>query len=178
MTEIVKKIKPGFLTLTLMVFFASLLRLIPHPPNFTPIAAVALFGGAYFSKKQYAFLVPISAMFLTDAIIGFHSLSWLVYLCFALIVGIGILLLKQISFNRVLIAALLSSISFFIITNFGVWLGSKFYPQNINGLIQCYVAAIPFFSYNVLGDLLYSGLLFSVYELIKIYNPIPVVSKT
>lgn len=172
MLEFTKQIKPNFLLVTIMIFMAALIRLIPHPPNFTPIAAVALFGGAYFKKKSYAFLIPISAMFLTDAIIGFHSLSWLVYLSFALIVLIGILLLKKVSVKNVIFAALLSSVSFYLITNFGVWLGSPVYPQNFVGLIECYVAAIPFFSYNVLGDLVYSGLLFGIYELIKSSNPI------
>lgn len=177
MTELVKQIKPNFLLVSFMILVAAFIRLIPHPPNFTPIAAIALFGGAYFNKKYLAFIIPILAMFLTDAIIGFHSLSWLVYLSFALIVMIGIFMLRKVSVKNVIFAALLSSVSFFIITNFGVWLGSKMYPQNLTGLIECYVAAIPFFSYNILGDLVYSGLLFGIYEWIKSVNPALASSK-
>jgi len=172
MSEELKKITPNFLLVTSLIFIAAFIRLIPHPPNFTPIAAIALFGGAYFSRKVFAFIVPISAMFLTDAIIGFHSLGWLVYLSFALIVAFGIFLLRKVSVKNVIIAAILSSTSFFLITNFGVWFGSSFYPQNLSGLIECYIAAIPFFSNNILGDLVYSGLIFGIYEFIKSSNPI------
>jgi hypothetical protein len=171
MTDYFKQIRPNFLIVTSMIFIASLIRLIPHPPNFTPIAAMALFGGAYFSKKQFAFIIPISAMIITDAVIGFHSLSWLVYLSFALIVLVGIIMLNKVTIKNVVIASLISSTSFFLITNFGVWLGSNFYQQNISGLIECYVAAIPFFSNNILGDLMYSGVLFGVYEWLKSVNP-------
>jgi hypothetical protein len=164
-------IRPSFWIISLMIFVAAFIRLIPHPPNFAPIAATALFAGAYFNKKIYAFIVPIVAMILTDAIIGFHPLAWLVYLSFALIVFIGIFMLKIISVKNLFFAATLSSVSFFLITNFGVWLGSNFYPQNFYGLIQCYIAAIPFFHNNLLGDLFYSTILFGLYEIIKIKIP-------
>ena len=87
MVNEMKKINPGFWVLTLMVFIAAFVRLLPHPPNFAPIAAMALFGGAYFNKKSLAFAIPLIAMFLTDAIIGFYSYAWMVYLSFALIVA-------------------------------------------------------------------------------------------
>ena len=84
-----KSISPGYLILTGMIFIAAFVRLIPHPPNFAPVAAMALFGGAYFSKRWAAFLVPLIAMLVTDLILGFHSTMWAVYISFVLIVGIG-----------------------------------------------------------------------------------------
>jgi len=177
MSEIIKKFNPGFVVPVLMVFAAAFLRLIPHPPNFAPIAAMALFGGAYFNKKSVAFAIPLAAMFLTDAIIGFHSGMWLVYLSFGLIVLIGMLMLNKVSVKNVIIASLTASLSFFIITNFGVWAFGTMYPKNIIGLFECYVAAIPFMQNTILGDLVYSGLLFGIYELIKASNPALAESK-
>ena len=97
MTDQMKKINPNFWVVTLMVFAAAFVRLLPHPPNFAPIAAMALFGGAYFNKKSFAFVIPLVAMFLTDAIIGFYSYAWMVYISFALIVLVGIVMLKKVN---------------------------------------------------------------------------------
>lgn len=169
------KITPRFWLLTLMVFAAAFVRLIPHPPNFAPIAAMALFGGAYFNKKSFAFAIPLVAMFLTDAIIGFHSGMWLVYLSFALIVVIGMLMLKKVNVQNVVLASLTASISFFIITNFGVWAFGTMYPKNIAGLIECYVAAIPFIQNTLIGDLFFSGIMFGVFEFAK--SKLPVLSE-
>lgn len=166
------KITPRFWLLTLMVFAAAFVRLIPHPPNFAPIAAMALFGGAYFNKKSFAFAVPLAAMFLTDAIIGFHSGMWLVYLSFALIVVIGMLMLKKVNVQNVVLASLTASISFFIITNFGVWAFGTMYPKNIAGLIECYIAAIPFIQNTLIGDLFFSGIMFGVFEFAKSKLPV------
>lgn len=175
MSEMIKKISPNFLVVTLMVLAAAFIRLIPHPPNFAPIAAMGLFGGAYFNKKSFAFAVPLAAMFLTDSIIGFHSGMWIVYLSFALIVVIGMLMLKKISVKNVVLASVTASISFFIITNFGVWAFGTMYPKNIAGLIECYVAAIPFIQNTLLGDLFFSGVMFGVYEFAK--TKLPVLSE-
>lgn len=175
MSEMIKKISPNFLVVTLMVLAAAFVRLIPHPPNFAPIAAMALFGGAYFNKKSFAFAVPLAAMFLTDSIIGFHSGMWIVYLSFALIVVIGMLMLKTVNIKNVVLASVTASISFFIITNFGVWAFGTMYPKNITGLIECYVAAIPFIHNTLIGDLFFSGIMFGVYEFAK--TKIPVLSE-
>jgi hypothetical protein len=172
MSEIVKKISPNFLVVTLMVFAAAFVRLIPHPPNFAPIAAMALFGGAYFNKKSFAFAVPLAAMFLTDAIIGFHSGMWIVYLSFALIVVIGMMMLKKVSVINVVLASVTASLSFFVITNFGVWAFGTMYPKNITGLIECYVAAIPFIQNTLIGDLFFSGIMFGLYEFAKTKLPV------
>uniref|UniRef100_A0A832G7G9 Uncharacterized protein n=1 Tax=Ignavibacterium album TaxID=591197 RepID=A0A832G7G9_9BACT len=167
-----EKITPRLLILSLMILAAAFVRLIPHPPNFAPIAAMALFSGAYFNKKSFAFAVPLAAMFLTDAIIGFHSSMWIVYLSFALIVLIGMLMLKKISIKNVVVASVTASISFFIITNFGVWALGTMYPKNIAGLIECYIAAIPFIQNTLLGDLFYSGIMFGMFEFAKSKHPV------
>ena len=120
MTDQMKKISPNFWVLTLMVFVAAFVRLLPHPPNFAPIAAMALFGGAYFNKKSFAFAIPLIALFLTDLIIGIYSYAWVVYISFALIVVLGIVMLKKVNVKNVVITSLTASVSFFAITNFGV----------------------------------------------------------
>jgi hypothetical protein len=160
-----------FYILSLLIVIAALSRLLPHPPNFAPIGALALFGGAYFTKKYWAFLVPMGAMLLADLFIGFHGTMIYVYGAFALIIGLGMLLKNKISAGRVAAAAVGSSMTFFLITNFGVWLGSAYYAQNLTGLINCYVAAIPFYHYTLASDLLFSGILFGLFEWIKNYYP-------
>lgn len=171
MIERMKKITPNVWVISLMVFTAAFVRLIPHPPNFAPIAAMALFGGAYFTKKSFAFIIPLAAMFITDAIIGFYSTAWLTYISFALIVVLGIVMLKKVSVKKVVLASIASSISFFLITNFGVWALGTLYPKTPAGLMESYIAAIPFFQNSLIGDLFFAGVMFGVYELIKYKVP-------
>lgn len=175
MTEQMKKITPGFWVVTLMVFAAAFVRLLPHPPNFAPIAAMALFGGAYFNKKSFAFAIPLLAMFVTDAIIGFYSYAWMVYISFALIVLLGIVMLKKVSVKNVVLASVTASVSFFVITNFGVWMLGTLYPKTPAGLMESYIAAIPFFQNSLIGDLFFSGVMFGVYELVK--HKVPALQK-
>ncbi|MDB2493583.1 hypothetical protein N9X15_05445 [Flavobacteriaceae bacterium] len=132
------------------MLLAVLFRLLPHLPNFTPITAIALFGGLYFSNKSMAYLVPLFIMVLSDLFLGFHTISIVVYAAFLLVSFIGTRTKKPSLFT-----ILLSSISFFIITNFGVWLIG--YPKTWTGLVECYTLAIPFFRNSLLGDFFYSG---------------------
>jgi hypothetical protein len=166
-----KSISPGFLVLTGMIFIAAFVRLIPHPPNFAPVAAMTLFGGAYFSKKWVAFLIPLAAMFLTDLIIGFHSTMWAVYFSFVLIVAIGMLMIKQKKISNIFLASVSASVMFFIITNFAVWASGIYYPKGLTGLAASYTAAVPFFHYTLLGDLFFVALMFGSYELVKAKYP-------
>jgi len=161
------KLTPKFWILTLMIFVAAFVRLVPHPPNFAPIAAMALFGGAYFNKKWAAFLVPLAAMFVTDLILGFHETMWAVYLSFALIVVLGITMLKEKKAGNIFFASVISSVSFFIITNFGIWISTSYYAKTGAGLAACYTAAIPFFHQTLLSDLFFAGILFGAYYLAK-----------
>jgi hypothetical protein len=172
-----EKLTPKFWIVTLMIFAAAFVRLIPHPPNFAPSAAMALFGGAYFSKKWAAFIVPLAAMFITDLILGFHETMWAVYLSFALIVVIGMMMLKEKKIGNIFFASVISSVSFFVITNFGLWLSTSFYTKTGAGLAACFTAAIPFFHQTLLSDLLFVGLLFGLYHLAKIKYPVLAESK-
>ncbi len=162
---------PRFVVLTLIILGAAFTRLIPHYPNFTAVGAVALFGGAYFTKKWLAFVVPLAALFLTDLIIGFYSQMWVVYLSFILIVVIGMSLQGAKKPGKVILASVSASVSFFVITNFAMWYGSSLYPQNFTGIMESYTAAIPFFSYTLLGDLFYVGIMFGVFEIAKVKFP-------
>jgi len=150
----------------LIIFFAAILRLLPHPPNFAPIAAMALFGGFYLNKK-YALVVPLIALFVSDLFLGFHNTMVFVYGSFLLTGIVGILFKKYGKVQYIFAAALFSSILFFLITNFGVWLMWNFYPKNFSGLSECYIAAIPFFRNTVLGDLFYATLFFGSFEVAK-----------
>jgi Family of unknown function (DUF6580) len=161
-----------FIVLTLIILGAAFTRLIPHYPNFTAIGAVALFGGAYYSKKWLAFIIPLAALFLTDLIIGLYSQMWVVYLSFVLIVLIGMTLQGVKKPGKVILASISASVSFFLITNFAMWYGSSLYPQNFTGIMESYTAAIPFFSYTLLGDLFYVGIMFGVFEIAKAKFPL------
>lgn len=150
------------LVLAIPVLVLVVARLLPHPPNFAPVAALALFSAAAFSKSWYGILITFSAMLISDLIIGFHSTIWIVYLSLGLNILLGLGLRKRISAFRVLGFTLAGSLQFFITTNFAVWLTSGMYSHNFAGLIECYTLALPFFRYTVSSDLLYSGLLFTV----------------
>jgi len=165
-------LKPRLLVLIFMILAAAATRLIPHPPNMTSLAAIALFGGANFSDRRLAFLVPISALLLSDLVLGFYGHMEVVYLSFALIVVIGLCLQKHRTALAIAGAALASSVLFFVLTNFGVWAFGAFYPKTMEGLVACYVAAIPFFRNTLLGDLLYTAALFGGFALLEKRLPI------
>ena len=139
---------------------AAALRLVPHPPNFSPIGAIALFSGAYLGRRGLAFVAPLAALFLSDLVLGFYHGMGTVYFSVALIVVLGAVALRRTSAPRVGIAAVTSSVLFFVITNFGMWLFSGFYPHSFAGLETCFIAAIPFFQNTLAGDLFYAALLF------------------
>lgn len=148
----------------LIIFISVVLRLLPHPPNFAPITAMALFGGAYLNKR-YALVVPLLAMFISDLYLGFHSTIFFVYGSFLFSGAIGLWLRAHKSLANVAATSLTCSVVFFIITNLGVWLTTNLYPHTINGLIKCFVLAIPFFRNTLLGDLFYTTLFFGSFEL-------------
>jgi hypothetical protein len=148
------------------IALGALARLIPHAPNFTPVAALALFGGYSLSKKQ-AFILPIAVMLLSDLFIGFDSLQMrvFVYGSFLLTVLIGRLLKKNSNFKNIVLASFASSILFFVVTNFAVWVFTPLYLKTFDGLINCFIMAIPFFRNTLLGDLFYTGVIFGSYRL-------------
>ena len=151
---------PRYALLVGLILGAAASRLIPHPPNFAPIGAIALFGGATFRDRRWAFATPLAAMLLSDAVLGFHSLMPFVYGSFALIVCLGLLLHGRRRLAPIGVAALSSSMIFFLITNLGVWAMGSYYPKTASGLLACYVAAIPFLGNTALGDAFYSAALF------------------
>lgn len=160
-----------FLTLIGLIFAAALSRLVPHPPNFTPITAMALFGGCYVSDKKLAFILPLGALFLSDIVLGFYHGMWLIYGCFALFVGFGLWLRKHRTFSSIAGTVLFSSVLFFTITNFGVWAMENLYPKTSSGLLACYIAGLPFFRYELLGTLFYSGILFGSFAFLEKHWP-------
>lgn len=149
----------------LIISFAVILRLLPHPPNVAPIAAMALFGGVYLNKK-YALIVPIVALFISDLLLGFYASMPYVYGSFLLTGLIGIWLRKHKNIPNVILATITSSILFFLITNFGFFLTNDLYPKTVVGQIEAYTMAIPFFRNTLLGDLGYVALFFGSYELV------------
>ncbi|MCL5034493.1 MAG: hypothetical protein M1395_05265 [Bacteroidetes bacterium] len=157
----------NILFVLVLVLFAAFSRLVPHAPNFTPVISIALFAGAYL-KKGYAFLVPVTALFLSDLVIGLYGFGSMVsvYGTTLLIVAMGLMLEKKISAGRILGLSLAGATVFFVITNFAVWaLPGSMYPMTLAGLGECYVMAIPFFGNTVLSTLIYSAVMFGSYEL-------------
>ncbi len=148
----------------LIISFAVALRLLPHPANVSPIAALALFGGAYLGRK-YAIVIPLIAMLVSDLFLGFHASMPLVYIGFFLTGIIGIWLSKRKTIAFVASGTLFSSLLFYILTNFNYWYATSLYPKNIAGLYQSYFNALPFFRNSLIGDLFYVGLFFGAYEL-------------
>lgn len=169
---------PGPLVLAGLIVLAALTRLLPHPPNFSPVEAIALFGGAYFASRQWAAIVPLLAMLIADLALGaLNGASyasylggytfWSVYACIALSVMLGFGLRGKVSGERVIGYALAGSALFFAVTNFAAWLADPIYPKTAAGLAAAYVAGIPFFRWTVLGTLFYSALLFGSFALLR-----------
>ena len=151
----------------LLIFLAALSRLLPHFANFAPITALALFGAVYLPKK-YAFILPLGASILADLVIGFDRTTvFFVYSSFILSGIIGLWVKENKSLKNIVVGTLLASILFFLITNFAVWLNPvSWYSKDFSGLIQSYIAGIPFFRGTILGDLFFTGVLFGGYELV------------
>jgi hypothetical protein len=146
------------LAITAFVLLAALARLLPHPPNFTPIGAMALFGGACLANRRLAFVLPLASLFLSDLVLGLHALIPVVYGSFTLNVLLGRWLRSRRSVINTAAVTLIGSIQFFVTTNFACWL--LWYPHTAEGLVACYVAAIPFFQNTLLGDAVFATGLF------------------
>ena len=179
-----KNINIRFITLLLIILIVSLTRLLPHAYNFTPLGAIALFGGAYFSRKFWAVLIPLVAVFVSDLLVnnilyasfneGFvwvYSGFYWQYACYIIIAMMGMGMFNKVNVKNVALGALGSSILFFVVTNFAAWLGNPMYPQSFSGLMMSYTAGIPFFGGTLIGTLFYSGVLFGGFEWLKKLNP-------
>lgn len=162
------------MTLFLIVIGAAS-RLIPHLPNFTPITALALFSAARLRKRD-AFLIPLGSMFLSDLILshGYYGpTQFYVYGSFVLIGFLGLCLRRRHSYFLISTSSFAASFLFFVLTNFGVWASpTSWYPRTIYGLVECYLAAIPFFRNTLMGDLFYTLVFFGAFEILtgKIKN--------
>ncbi|MCK9204646.1 MAG: hypothetical protein M0P58_09475 [Bacteroidales bacterium] len=177
-----KSINPRFIVVFTIILVAAVLRLLPHWPNFTPIAAMALFAGTYFDRKQYAFAIPIAAMLLSDLIIGLHANMPAVYLSFAITVLIGMYIRNKVSVGSIVLASFTSAVIFFLITNFAAWQASPFYPQTMAGLTESYIAGlaffrdttngISFFMNDLLGTTFYSAAFYGSFFLLQLRFPV------
>ena len=143
-----------------LIVLAVVTRLIPHPPNFAPITGIALFAAARFQNKGLAILIPFLGLFLTDLVLGLSAISFFVY------IGFGLILFLGFRTKRTTVSTIMfSSILFFVVSNLGVWL--LYYPLSLEGLLSCFTLAIPFFTNTLLGDLVYTGVLFFTFSSIK-----------
>jgi hypothetical protein len=150
-----------------LILAAAVSRMLPHPANMVPVTALALFGGVYLDRRL-TFILPMAAMLITDWFIGFHSTALWVYASFVIIGFVGLWLRNHQGVVATIGASITGSIIFYIVTNFGVWLSPPYmYAQSLGGLVECYVAAIPFFRNTLAGDLFYVGALFGLYEMGK-----------
>jgi len=143
-------------------------RLLPHLPNFTPVAAIALFGGFYFRNKKVAFILPVIVMLVSDMFIGYYQISLMavVYGSFLLCVILGSKLIKHEEWYTILGSSLLAAIIFFLLTNFAVWFTTSWYPKSISGILQCYLMGLPFFRNTLLGNVFYVSCFFGIYKLV------------
>lgn len=159
-----------FIIVFLFIIIGAGARLLPHLPNFTPIAAIALFAGVYLSKRT-AFFLPIAIMLISDIFIGFYDIKimFFVYFSFGLSVLLGLWLKNNKKWRNIIIGSILASLAFFVITNFAVWVFTPWYAKTIEGLAKCYLLAIPFFRNSLMGDLFYSTLFFGAYGLIQVF---------
>jgi hypothetical protein len=167
MSDLMKNINIRTSSIFILIAILAFSRLIPHPPNFTPLLGMAVFAGAMLDKKLLAFMVPLLAMFLSDLVLGFHSSISIIYFAIMLNVAIGFLLVSKFTYLKGLVALFSGAFIFFIVTNFAVWLGSSMYSQDINGLISCYIMALPFFQNTLLSTVMYGLGAFYLFDLFE-----------
>ncbi len=148
----------------LLIIAGFAMRLVPHLPNFVPVVAIAIFAGAYLNKRT-AVILPLAIMVLSDLIIGLHDVILYTWGSFLIIGIINTWMRNRVSVRNVFLSTVFSSLIFFVITNFGVWL--TWYPHTAQGLTDCYVKAIPFFRNSLLGNFAYVLVFFGSYEFAK-----------
>lgn len=183
MTQALRSLTTGPLVLAGMIVLAALSRLLPHPPNFSPIEAVALFGGAYFANRLWALAVPLLAMLVSDIVLGMvngglyadyflNAHFAAIYASIVLCGLLGFALRGRVNGGNVLGASLAGSVLFFLLTNFAVWLGADSAVSPVcTKLGACYVAGLPFFQWTVLGTLFYAAILFGGFALLRAKLP-------
>jgi Family of unknown function (DUF6580) len=155
-----------------LIVLAAALRIAPHPWNFTPVGAMALFSGAVLKDRRLAFLFPLVALFVGDVFIGLYKIIPIIYASFLVSVAIGLWLRDRRTIARITLATLLGAIQFFLVTNFAVWQFLKGFPHTASGLAACYIAGIPFFWNTLAGDAFYATLLFGGFALAERLFPL------
>jgi hypothetical protein len=150
-----------------LVFTAASMRVLPHPPNFTPIGAMALLAGATISRRFIALAVSLLSMLVSDFLFfgGYHNTMVWVYASFSLITLLAPSMIKSISVRNILPASIAASVIFFLVTNFGVWFAGDFYSKSFSGLMMTYSAGIPFFGNTLMGDVFFTAVFFSSFML-------------
>ena len=168
--------------LSIIILLAAFTRIMPHPPNFSPMAAIGLFGAAHFAKKWQAFFIPLIGIWVSDLVINnyvysssssnfvwFYSGFYWQYMSYILIIFAGLFIFNRgISLTKMFGGMISSSGIFFLVSNFGVWAGGTMYPKNFGGLITCYAAGVPFIHNTIISDVLFTTVLFGTYYLLQV----------
>ena len=168
--------------LSIIILLAAFTRIMPHPPNFSPMAAIGLFGAAHFAKKWQAFFIPLIGIWISDLVINnyvysssssnfvwFYSGFYWQYMSYILIIFAGLFIFNRgISLTKMFGGMISSSGIFFLVSNFGVWAGGTMYPKNFGGLITCYAAGVPFIHNTIISDVLFTTVLFGTYYLLQV----------
>ncbi len=150
-----------------IILLLALSRLIPHPPNFTPILGMAVFSGAIINHKLFAYIIPLAAMLLSDLYLGFHASMPIIYFSLAVCVLIGTFIEARVSILNSFLSISLGVLAFFLITNFMVWYGSGIYESSISGLMTCYFMGLPFVQNTFISSILYGMGAFFIYDIIN-----------
>ena len=150
-------------------------RILPHAPDFTPVAASALFAASALRLRAFSVLVPITAMLCADAVLGFYDFKMMAVVYGALAwPALAASLCPRLRHPATTAPLLMSSsLVFFLVINFAVWALSPIYPASAAGLLACYVAALPFLKNMVAGDLFWGGALFGGYWLLQTLRAAP-----
>lgn len=149
-----------------IIALAGILRVLPHPWNFTPVIAACMYSGFYMNNRILAVLLPLLTVFAGDLVLGLYSgMTW-VYSSYICVILLGFLFSGSASYKKVGLLTISGSLAFFLISNFGVWLSGMIYPKTMSGFISCYAAALPFFQNSILGTIFYSGVFFGITELL------------
>ena len=156
-----------YILIASMIILLALARLIPHPPNFTPILGMAVFSGAIISKRFFAYLVPLLAMLLSDLYLGLHASMPIIYFSLAVCVLIGTFIEARVTILNSFLSISLGVLVFFLITNFTVWYGSGMYELSISGLMTCYFMGLPFVQNTFISSILYGMGAFIIYDIIN-----------
>ena len=158
------KINFAIVAVGLLAIVSLLMRLVPHPANFVPIAALALLAGTYL-RRRWAVLLPVAVMAISDLFIGLHSVILFTWGSFLLVGMLGWWIRREKNIWRVTGGTLAGSVIFYLVTNFAVWAFTPLYAKTFAGLVQSYYMAIPFFRNTVLGDVFYAAVFFGTYEI-------------